>query len=292
MKSSECIEKFEQIRPWRSGDKRAPHKPYLILYALARWQNGETEISYEDAEPNLVQLLREFGPNRKPYHPENPFWHLKNDGIWEVKGAIKKRGRQSPSAKQLRDANAIGSFSSEVLDAFDRDPSLVGEIAQRILEAHFTPSYEEDILNTVGLDADLVIQRRRKRDPGFRQNVLVAYEFRCAVCGLDLRMSNDTVALEAAHIRWHNHSGPDTQNNGIALCVIHHKLFHRGVFMLSDDRVFLLSDLVTGTGGFEAVVGRYHGRSIRDAQRAEWLPSPEFLGWHREQIFQGSAREM
>ena len=39
----------------------------------------------------LVELIEvgggdlfEFGPSRKSYHPEYPFWRLQNDGIWEV----------------------------------------------------------------------------------------------------------------------------------------------------------------------------------------------------------------
>ena len=45
--------------------------------------------------------------------------------------------------------------------------------------------------------------RGRRRDPSFRQRVLVAYEYQCAVCGLDLRICGITIALEAAHVRWH-----------------------------------------------------------------------------------------
>ena len=36
------------------------------------------------------------------------------------------------------------------------------------------------------------------------------------------------VGLEAAHIRWHQFSGPDINENGLALCSIHHRLFERG----------------------------------------------------------------
>jgi len=36
-------------------------------------------------EPDLERLLFEFGPPRKAYHPEYPFWRLQNDGVWEVR---------------------------------------------------------------------------------------------------------------------------------------------------------------------------------------------------------------
>jgi putative restriction endonuclease len=39
--------------------------------------------------------------------------------------------------------------------------------------------------------------------------VLTAYEFRCAVCGFDVRLGAASIALDAAHIRWRQAGGPD-----------------------------------------------------------------------------------
>ena len=41
----------------------------------------------------------------------------------------------------------------------------------------------------------------RRRDPCFRQRILKAYEYRCAVCGFDVRLGSISIALDAAHIR-------------------------------------------------------------------------------------------
>ena len=49
--------------------------------------------------------------------------------------------------------------------------------------------------------------------------MLTAYEWRCAVCGLDVRLGSVSVALDAAHIRWHQAGGPDREGNGLALCM-------------------------------------------------------------------------
>ena len=38
---------------------------------------------------------------------------------------------------------------------------------------------------------------QRRRDPAFRVKVLLAYQYRCAVCGLDLRMGQQSIGLEA-----------------------------------------------------------------------------------------------
>ena len=59
----------------------APHKPLLVLYALGRWQAGQKDVAFRQAETDLTALLREFGPPRKSDHPEQPFWRLQRDGV-------------------------------------------------------------------------------------------------------------------------------------------------------------------------------------------------------------------
>jgi putative restriction endonuclease len=74
---------FDDLTVWSSGDQRAPHKPLLILYALGRYRPGEpSEIPFAEVSRDLTELLKEFGPSRKSYHPEYPFWRLQNDGVW------------------------------------------------------------------------------------------------------------------------------------------------------------------------------------------------------------------
>jgi hypothetical protein len=43
-----------------------------------------------------------------------------------------------------------------------------------------------------------------------------------------------SVALDAAHIRWHQAGGPDEEANGLALRVLHHKLFDLGAFTVKE----------------------------------------------------------
>ena len=50
---------------------------------------------------------------------------------------------------------------------------------------------------------------RRPRRLIFRKEVLEAYDERCAICDFDLRINDELLGLEAAHIQWHSHKGPD-----------------------------------------------------------------------------------
>jgi len=79
-----------------------------------------------------------------------------------------------------------------------------------------------DELNAVGMPYVQVI-RRRPRDLAFRDTILRIYEYRCAVCGYDALLGTTDLGIEAAHIHWHSRGGPDTEENGVALCANHHK---------------------------------------------------------------------
>src|SRR5262249_538800 len=114
--------------------------------------------------------------------------------------------------------DAWGEFADEVQAALRADPALAGEIASHLLEHHFPESLHPDILAAVGLEPGASALARGKRDPQFRQRVLTAYEYRCAVCGFDVRLGSVSIALDAAHIRWHQAGGPDRESNGLALC--------------------------------------------------------------------------
>src|SRR6202140_1084502 len=115
------LQEFDDLSIWKKGDQRAPHKPLLILYALGRWQRGLPEVTFLETELELTALLREFGPPRRSDHPEQPFWRLPNDGVWNVTApaglATKKRGH-IPLVTALRSPDVHAGFSDEVKAAF------------------------------------------------------------------------------------------------------------------------------------------------------------------------------
>jgi putative restriction endonuclease len=188
----------------------------------------------------------------------------------------------------LRSQNVRAGFSAEVRSALTADPSLVARIASQILERHFPESLHQDILDAVGLTLE-GSPAQRKRDPAFRQRVLRAYEYRCAVCGFDVRLGSVSIALDAAHIRWFQAGGPDAESNGLALCVLHHKTFDLGAFTVMGG-VLLVSDQANGTTRFQEALLAYHGKPLRDAQRPDWKPKMEHLEWHGREVFKGEAR--
>src|SRR5690242_7844940 len=128
MRQEQIQKLFSQINVWKRGTERAPHKPLLLLYALAKCSRGESrEIPYREIDPELRKLLVEFGPTRQSYHTEYPFWRLQNDGLWELHGAKNLESRQSnPDAKksELLKQNVKGGFLKPVYEELCRNPRL------------------------------------------------------------------------------------------------------------------------------------------------------------------------
>ena len=295
MSSDAILQQFDGLNVWSRGDQRAPHKPLLVLYALGRWARGERgDVPFADVNRDLTELLKEFGPPRKSHHPEYPFWRLQADGVWVVRAHEGLRRRESNSdvpKGELLAHNVRAGFSDEVKAALAADPGLATRLAVQLLDRHFPESIQPDILSAVGLTLAPETSADRKRDPQFRQKVLTAYEWRCAVCGFDVRLGTVSIALDAAHIRWHQAGGPAEESNGLALCVLHHKTFDLGAFTLSKDGLVLVSDQANGSTGFEGALMRHHGKPVRAAQRPEWRPAPDHLGWHAREVFKGEARQ-
>jgi putative restriction endonuclease len=147
---------------------------------------------------------------------------LRRDGIWLLD---KEANAKSPSNRQLLADEVAGGFTQEVYQLLINDPRLVQEIAHITLDGHFPETIHQDILDAVGLD--FTIYTKKKRDQKFREKILMAYGYSCAVCRFNIRLAHALV-VEAAHIKWHQAEGPDTEENRIALCSFHYKLFDRG----------------------------------------------------------------
>ncbi|MYC39612.1 MAG: restriction endonuclease [Candidatus Dadabacteria bacterium] len=289
------LEAIDNLNIWKRGDKRAPHKPLLLLYALAEQvRDPNAKFEFSRIEEDLDQLLNDFYksfPGRR-HHVNDPFWRLRGDGIWEVEydGIIRQTSSGSAYVSDLRKCNATGLFSKEVAREIKENPEIALQAARKLLNGHFPESLHQDILETVGLDyktisAEEYISKKTKRDSRFRQKVLHAYGYSCAVCGFNLRMKTLPVALEAAHIKWHQHGGPDTENNGLALCATHHKLLDSGVLALSDNYQIILSEWIFDPDRENSFIREHHKRKIRLPRNSNHFPRTDYIRWHRKEVF-------
>ena len=294
MDKESILQKFETLNIWRKDGARAPHKPLLVIYAIGELLRGKDRLlPYSEIDENLGELLSEYGTWRSRQGTQYPFWRLQSDGIWEVSDADKIRLTASGDAfkRDLIDHDVRGGFTEEVARQLLTDAKLASDIIWKLLDVHFTDKLQKAILNSAGIELTSQGIIRQKRDSNFRANILKAYEYRCSVCGFDVRLGHRPVALEAAHIKWHRAGGPDLEVNGLALCSLHHELFDRGAFTLSNNLEILVSDDAHGSSGFQEWLMRFHGHKLNFPQRHTYYPSENYTRWHVREVFKGEYRE-
>lgn len=300
MTPSEVVDAVSRLKTGSRDGHRLPHKPLLVLIALGRWVRGDRgPVPFADIEGPLGQLIRTYGPNGAG-NPQDPFWRLRRDGLWELGGTAHLAAPAAvapPGLRELR-AGVTGQFTPGVRAALAVDPTLADLLARHVLDTHFPPSLHPDLAAAVGLDlpaepgavAAATPAGRRARNPEFRDRVLRAYGNRCALCRVKLHVGLSPVAvgIEAAHIRWFAFDGPDAVTNGLALCAFHHKAFDLGAFTVEPGGRVLVSEDVNGDGA-DVLLGP-GPLAIEPASCAEDRPAAGHLAWHRAEVFRGRVR--
>ena len=291
MTSKRFLYLLTRLRVWSRTSVRAPHKPLLLLLAMGNLCRGQPRLlPYRDIAARLVDLLARFGPYRDSHHPEQPFYRLPSDGLWELHGDMPPETADgAPSHGNLLRSNVSAGFTEAVYSLLVVQPEALWAGAQYLLDRYFAESLHDDLVAEVGIHQHTQpALKTRKRNPEFRREVIRAYEHRCAVCDYDIRLDNNLMGLEAAHIQWHAYDGPDEVSNGLALCTLHHKAFDLGGISLLDDLRLVVSDDLHGQNrAFGLWFLDHKGKPIRAPRHDNQRPDSLFLRWHREQVFQG-----
>jgi putative restriction endonuclease len=292
----DVVRRLLSIRQYRGNGQRAPHKPLLILLALGRLaQTGTSEVTWSEAEKELTVLLNQFGPPSETTGAAAvayPYTRLRNDGFWTL-----SRDVPNDSVRALREAPITGQLDSAIEESFRSHPEALFEAAVRLTLQQFPASFLGDVLEAVGLDVDpgvlgalatdqVNVHRRRQ---SWRDDILRAWEHRCAFCEFDGRVdlsggTSRLVGIEAAHVRWFNFGGPDDLDNGLALCSLHHKLLDRGVLGFAAQDEVAVSSLFTTHSDAGRQVYDLHGRRLTPRPGTE-LPGADHVAWHSAEVF-------
>jgi putative restriction endonuclease len=145
------------------------------------------------------------------------------------------------------------------------------------------PGFAED---AAAFDRPIIerLVARPFRDAAFALAVKAAYRDACAITGLKIINGGGRSEVQAAHIRPVADRGPDSVRNGIALCGTMHWMFDRGLISIDDDLSILVArDRVPDT---VARLLNPSGR-VRGPDRIDFRPHPNFLAYHRREVFKG-----
>ena len=278
------------LKIWKRGSQRAPHKPLLLLYALGKWSNGQRQFEWRIVKEDVKALIEQFGGSAQP-EVSNPFVRLRNDlgrKLWIVDGDLVLDASGNPLVTALNESNNTARFHPDFeIELIDRKK--FDALVNQLLAEHFSETQYEDILSACGLGVTNVIQSNRlKRDPSFRQSVLDAYGHRCAICEYDIKFRTKIIGLEAAHLQWHNSNGPDQVTNGLALCSIHHKLLDYGAIGFNDNLELIAAKGLNGSEAqLDHLIYRHEGHQIALPRNGMDEPSVEYVRWQRKEIFKG-----
>lgn len=113
----------------------------------------------------------------------------------------------------------------------------------------------------------------------FREFVLFAYGYRCAITG-EVIQYKGLNNLEAAHIKPKAHNGTFLPSNGLALSRDMHWAFDKGMITISETYQVQVHELVR-----KGSIGCYHNKEIFMPSDEYFQPNIEFIRYHQNNIF-------
>lgn len=287
------VERFIRVRRYAKDGVRSMHKPLLQLLALSAFtKSGTSRLAYDSTKPTFERLLKEYGPPADKHHLEYPFKFMANDGIWVAHLSDGSVVNNDTRGTQLQ--GSTGQFSADVEAALLADSNLAPFLARAVADYCLPTELATELLDALDLlpSGGSVIQfefakQGRKRNAQWRGKIIAAWKGRCAFCGYDGNLNDTPVALDAAHIRWFNHDGPDDMNNGLALCVLDHRLFDRGALALTTELHVEVSPRFQSTAAIAQRIHQLHGNELA-VPSEECRPHNDYIDWHRSQVFKAS----
>ncbi len=127
------------------------------------------------------------------------------------------------------------------------------------------------------------VVRTRRLQRAFRSAVLVSYQHRCALTGLNI-----PALLNASHIiPWAKSEGKRADpRNGLCLNALHDRVFDRGLMTFDEDFRAVFSKSVfedEQLGQIEPLFKDFEGQQLTMPER--FGPSSESMAYHRESVF-------
>lgn len=151
MSKDPIVDLFASIRQHQAQGVKAVHKPLLLLLMLGRLRRKEARLArFEDVEVPLRALLKQFGQGAP--HPEYPFWHMRNEPLWEMQGEdLVKTAATSPGAAQLRQAGIQGGFKESVSRELNENAALREQVIEILLNGNFSADQHAQLRQASGL---------------------------------------------------------------------------------------------------------------------------------------------
>ena len=315
------IQRLQNLQNRRQPPHR-PFLLLIIMEMLESGELAENRIPFEEIkkkQPFFEELIAVFnGLNTSNWQPSihNPFFHLKTQGFWHLEPPeLQKRPAGStPTDAYLRKTNATAKLD-EPLFLFFAMPdyreilrhmlistyfSNIRTEIERVIEKHRSLSQEDIAEDIKGYSQQLIqatehpfsMQRdiasmqteTPVRSAGFRRVIMEIYDYMCAVCELNIRVSTGESVTDAAHIIPFSVSYNDDIRNGISLCKLHHWAFDTGLISVSEAYTVMVSSSVEQQGPAALLLTGLDNRRVWRPPDDQYVPAQDALKWHRQKV--------
>ena len=294
----------------------------IIIEMLESGELCENRIPFGEIEkkkPFFADLIAVFNSgNTRNWQPSlhNPFFHLKTNGFWHLDPPeLQSRpAATTPTEASLRNESATAKLD-ESLFVLLVIPEYRDMLRQTLINTYFSnirhrieqviekhralreehtaediESYSEQLIQDIPPDfsthrdiASIQVETP-VRSAGFRKAIMKIYEYKCAVCALDIRTASGASITDAAHIIPFSVSYNDDVRNGLSLCKSHHWAFDTGLISVREDYQVVVSPAMTEQGRAALMLTGFRHGEIWMPREPEHCPAQEALAWHREEV--------
>jgi putative restriction endonuclease len=229
------LERLYSLRRDKRGSHERPHKPVLLLAILDLLDRGLLKKNEIRLSPDLVTTFNRYfdvvrqGDDQPSI--ENPYYHLCGDGFWQFAPGPGNRpiyepgnASRAPSIKILKATH--GRFDDGLWNTLLADAHSRHQLREALI-SRYLPEQRDRLAaiagdNTAPSKEDALHDEPPGRDGAFRHTVLEIYDYRCAACGIRIKINDEHFLVQAAHIIPFRVSRNDRPDNGLALCPNHH----------------------------------------------------------------------
>jgi putative restriction endonuclease len=320
---ADYLKRFTQLRTdtsparWSAATRhRAPHKPLLLLAMMDLFTQGSINANLIEITAELGELFTLYWARVMPPDQRSnlalPFFHLKSDGFWHL---VPRPGKESflAAVHQIRSVNqlqetVLGAELDDELYALFCVEESRNLLRAVLIETYFAPEiqpalveqgavnveafrYSQALLEQARIRqakeglADEEDYRPAARDQGFRRAVVIAYDHRCALCGIRMLTSDGHTVVDAAHLVPWNISHNDDPRNGMALCRLCHWTFDEGLVGVSSQYLVITSPQLAASHNVPGHLLTLAGRGIIGPTEKPLWPDVDALSWHRKHVF-------
>ena len=274
--------------------KPALKKPLLLLLVISKFEEGyfsDNKITFDDIEKELTELIENYGgrPSSSGAKANQPFQYMNSAPFWNINLplGIKMTHSRDLSLKILKQKDTYVTLDEKLYVSLKESSRTRAILSNFILQKWWPETVQEELRNVLKLPIETFVKTKNNRSKDFANLVLANFRYRCAFCGFSSTFNKYSFGIDGAHIQWFSQNGPDTIDNGLSLCKLHHWAFDRGVLSVHPEKLEILvsSKFVGQDEQSMRIIEGLHGEVLYPFK--EIRPNQSFLEWHNDCIFIG-----